>query len=46
MENDTKGLGKRNVVDAFKIMLITTPLGATLGLGNCDYVKEDYVCRK
>ena len=40
MENDTKGLGKRNVVDAFKIMLITTPLGATLGLGNCDYVKK------
>lgn len=40
MENDTQGLGKRNVVDAFKIILITTPLGATLGLGNCDYVKK------
>lgn len=40
MENDTKGLGKRNVVDAFKIMLITTPLGATLGLGKCDYAKK------
>lgn len=40
MENDTKGLGKRNVVDAFKIMLITTPLGSTLGLGNCDYIKK------
>lgn len=40
MENDAKGLGKRNVVDAFKIILITTPLGTTLGLGNCDYVKK------
>ena len=40
MENDAKGLGKRNVVDAFKIILITTPLGSTLGLGNCDYVKK------
>ena len=40
MGNDAKGLGKRNVVDAFKIILITTPLGSTLGLGNCDYVKK------
>lgn len=37
MENDKKGLGKRNVVDAFKTMLIKTPLGDDLGLGICDY---------
>ena len=37
MENDTKGLGKRNVVDAFKILLIKTPLGSEIGLGHCDY---------
>lgn len=27
MENDTKGLGKRNVTDAFKIFMVKTPLG-------------------
>lgn len=37
MENDIKGLGKRNVTDAFKIMLIKTPMGEQLGLGVCDY---------
>lgn len=37
MENDTKGLGKRNIVDAFKMFLIKTPFGAELGLGHCDY---------
>lgn len=40
MENDAKGLGKRNVVDAFKSILITTPLGPTLGLGKCNYDKK------
>lgn len=37
MENDAKGLGKRNIADAFKIMLIKTPLGEDIGLGICDY---------
>lgn len=37
MENDAKGLGKRNVVSAFKNILIRTPLGEDLGLGVCDY---------
>lgn len=27
MENDTKGLGRRNILDALKIMLTQTPLG-------------------
>lgn len=37
MENDAKGLGKRNITDALKILLIKTPLGAELGLGICDF---------
>ncbi len=37
MENDTKGLGKRNISDAFKIFLTRTPFGEGLGLGRCDY---------
>lgn len=37
MEGDAKGLGKRNIVDAFKMMLIKTPFGAELGLGMCEY---------
>lgn len=37
MEGDTKGLGKRNVTDAYKMILIKTPLGEELGLGHCDY---------
>lgn len=37
MEGDTKGLGKRNIVDAYKMLLIKTPLGSELGLGQCDY---------
>lgn len=40
MENDTKGLGKRNVSDALKIILVTTPLGESIGLGDCDYTKK------
>lgn len=40
MENDAKGLGKRNIVDAFKMLLVKTPLGAELGLGNCDYEEK------
>lgn len=39
MENDVKGVGKRNVVDAFKIMLVKTPLGNDIGLGICDYLE-------
>lgn len=37
MENDTKGLGKRNITDAFKSFLIKTPFGSEIGLGRCDY---------
>ena len=37
MENDVKGLGRRNIIDAFKIILIKTPIGEKLGLGHCDY---------
>lgn len=40
MENDTKGLGKRNVVDAFKNILIKTPLGDPIGLGITDYSEK------
>lgn len=40
MENDAKGLGKRNVSDAFKNILIKTPLGATIGLGIADYSEK------
>lgn len=42
MPNDTKGAGKRNVVDAFKVLLIKTPLGRELGLGVCDYVEKEH----
>ena len=37
MGGDTKGLGKRNITDAFKVMLIKTPFGEELGLGHCEY---------
>ena len=37
MEGDTKGLGKRNITDAYKMILIKTPLGEELGFGHCDY---------
>ena len=37
MEGDTKGLGKRNITDAFKMILIKTPFGEEFGLGRCDY---------
>lgn len=40
MEGDTKGLGKRNVADAFKMLLIKTPLGSEIGLGHCDYKEK------
>lgn len=40
MEGDTKGLGKRNIVDALKMLLIKTPLGPDLGLGQCDYEEK------
>lgn len=36
-EGDVKGLVKRNITDSFKILLIKTPLGAQIGLGNCDF---------
>lgn len=40
MENDTKGLGKRNITDAYKILLTKTPFGEELGLGHCDYSEK------
>lgn len=36
MENDLKGLGKRNVVDAFKIVMAKTPLGTSHIFVECD----------
>lgn len=36
MENDTKGLGRRNVADALKIMFVKTPLGTSQVLGMVD----------
>lgn len=40
MEGDVKGLGKRNIADAFKILLIKTPFGSELGLGIADYEEK------
>lgn len=40
MENDTKSLGKRNVSDAFKILLTKTPFGEIIGLGRCDFEEK------
>lgn len=36
MENDTKGKGKRNVIDALKIMMAKTPLGYEKIFADCD----------
>lgn len=36
MENDLKGLGKRNVVDAFKIVMVKTPLGTSRIFAECN----------
>lgn len=40
MEGDSKGLGKRNVIDSFKNALICTPLGKEIGLGECNYTEK------
>lgn len=40
MLNDSKGLGRRNVADALKMILVKTPLGASIGLGLCDVEKK------
>lgn len=40
MEGDVKGLGKRNIISAFKFLLIKTPFGEELGLGVCDYQEK------
>lgn len=40
MEGDVKGLGKRNIADAFKILLIKTPFGSEIGLGIADYEEK------
>ena len=37
MEGDSKGLGKRNIIDAYKSIMIKTPLGEGLGLAHCKY---------
>lgn len=36
MENDTKGKGKRNVIDALKIFMAKTPLGKDKIFASCD----------
>lgn len=36
MRNDTKGKGKRNVIDSLKIMMAKTPLGKDRIFANCD----------
>ena len=36
MDNDAKGLGKRNICDALKMVLVKTPLGESIGLGHYD----------
>lgn len=41
MENDTKGIGKRNVVDSLKIFMATTPLGKNRIFASCD-IKAKY----
>lgn len=41
MENDSKGLGKRNICSAFKTILVKTPLGTEIGLGDCDYSEKE-----
>ena len=36
MVNDTKGKGKRNVIDALKIVMAKTPLGKDRIFADCD----------
>lgn len=36
MENDTKGLGRRNILDALKIVMSKTPLGKERIFADCD----------
>lgn len=40
MENDIKGLGKRNIVDAFKIILCKSPLGREGVFANIDVIEK------
>lgn len=40
MDGDEKDLGKRNICDAFKVILVKTPLGKEIGLGICDYSEK------
>lgn len=40
MENDTKGLGKRNICDALKSFIVKTPFGRNLGLGSISEYEE------
>ena len=45
-ENDTKGLQRRNVVDAIKVIFTSTPFGAaSLGFGVCDCVVKQSATR-
>ncbi len=41
MENDTKGIGKRNVIDALKVFMAKTPLGKNRIFAFCD-ISEKY----
>lgn len=40
MENDVKGLGKRNITDALKIFFVKTPFGTDIGLGIPEYEEK------
>lgn len=40
MENDKSGLGKRNVVDALKVVLAKTPLGTSRIFAECDIAEK------
>lgn len=40
MENDSKGLGRRNIVDALKIVLAKTPIGTSRIFADCDYEEK------
>lgn len=40
MENDTKGIGKRNVIDSLKVVMAKTPLGKNRIFAFCDITEK------
>ncbi len=40
MQNDLKGLGRRNVLDAFKVIMAKTPLGTSKIFADCDITEK------